>query len=60
MIKELALASVVVSPALVEEKDGRQLDLLDAGVIEGGLKTSGNGDIGKIGLRETDPDGVGE
>ena len=60
MIKELALASVVVSPALVEEKDGRQLDLLDAGGLEDGLKTTGNGDIGKIGQRETDPDGVGE
>ncbi|MBC3910935.1 DNA-binding protein [Undibacterium umbellatum] len=60
MIKELALASVVASPALVEEKDGRQLDLLDAGVIEDELKTMGNGGIGAITLRETDPDGICE
>jgi len=36
------------------------LDLLDAGGLEDGLKTRGNGDIGKIGQRETDPDGVAE
>lgn len=39
---------------------GRQLDLLDAGSIGYELKKTGNGDVGVIGPRETDPDGVGE
>ncbi len=47
-------------PRPAVEEHGRQMGLLGSVVLEGGPKTTGNGGIGEIAHRETDPDGVGE